>query len=259
MNILFTICGRAGSKGFKNKNLKLFAGCPLVYYSLAEISLYMKKLTGDKVDIVLNTDSHELIRLVEQQNVVDCDYIVRADELSGDYVPKVSVIRDCMIQISEKKNQIYDVVVDLDITSPIRTLADLEKLLDLKRMQKEADVIFSVVESRRNPYFNMVKEEEGTGFYCRALTSDFATRQQAPIFFDMNASMYAYSPAALINKPANIFFNDKCGVLFMKDTGILDVDSEEDYELLQVIAQYLYTKYEPYAEVYEEAMRIEKS
>ena len=25
MNILFTICGRAGSKGFKNKNLKIDA------------------------------------------------------------------------------------------------------------------------------------------------------------------------------------------------------------------------------------------
>ena len=51
MNILFTICGRAGSKGFKNKNLKSFIGCPLVYFSLAEISLYMKKLTNDHVDI----------------------------------------------------------------------------------------------------------------------------------------------------------------------------------------------------------------
>ena len=33
--LLITICGRAGSKGFKNKNLKTFCGRPLVYYSLA--------------------------------------------------------------------------------------------------------------------------------------------------------------------------------------------------------------------------------
>ena len=31
--LLITICGRAGSKGFKNKNLKTFCGHPLVYYS----------------------------------------------------------------------------------------------------------------------------------------------------------------------------------------------------------------------------------
>ena len=43
MNVLFTICGRAGSKGFKNKNLKMFLGVPLVYYSIAAIALYIEK------------------------------------------------------------------------------------------------------------------------------------------------------------------------------------------------------------------------
>ena len=28
-HVLVTICGRAGSKGFKNKNLKIFDGLPL--------------------------------------------------------------------------------------------------------------------------------------------------------------------------------------------------------------------------------------
>ncbi len=38
--LLITICGRAGSKGFKNKNLKTFCGRPLVYYSLAAAGLF---------------------------------------------------------------------------------------------------------------------------------------------------------------------------------------------------------------------------
>ena len=42
MNILFTICGRAGSKGFKNKNLKEMNGVPLVYYTLAAIKAYIE-------------------------------------------------------------------------------------------------------------------------------------------------------------------------------------------------------------------------
>ena len=37
--LLITICGRAGSKGFKNKNLKVFCGKPLVYYSLSAAEL----------------------------------------------------------------------------------------------------------------------------------------------------------------------------------------------------------------------------
>ena len=40
--LLITICGRAGSKGFKNKNLKTFCGHPLVYYSLSAAELFLK-------------------------------------------------------------------------------------------------------------------------------------------------------------------------------------------------------------------------
>ena len=35
MNILFTICARAGSKGVKSKNARDFLGYPLVYYTLS--------------------------------------------------------------------------------------------------------------------------------------------------------------------------------------------------------------------------------
>ncbi|MDD3706486.1 MAG: acylneuraminate cytidylyltransferase family protein, partial [Clostridiaceae bacterium] len=39
-DILFTICGRAGSKGIKNKNLRDFLGYPLPYYTISAIDLY---------------------------------------------------------------------------------------------------------------------------------------------------------------------------------------------------------------------------
>ena len=43
MNLLFTICGRAGSKGIKNKNIKNFLDKPLALYSLSVIDLYLKE------------------------------------------------------------------------------------------------------------------------------------------------------------------------------------------------------------------------
>ena len=43
MNILFTICGRAGSKGIKNKNIRKFVGKPLPYYTISAIDLFLKK------------------------------------------------------------------------------------------------------------------------------------------------------------------------------------------------------------------------
>ena len=37
----------------------------------------------------------------------------------------------------------------------------------------------------------------------------------------------------------------------MQDTGILDIDSEEDYELMQVIAKFLFDNIEGYSEIYK--------
>lgn len=130
-------------------------------------------------------------------------------------------------------------VVDLDITSPIRRVSDIQDAIEKKRMRKDTDVVFSVVPSRRNPYFNMVREEGA--FYVKAIASDFTSRQQTPELFDMNASIYAYSPEALMTKETKTFFNTNADVVLMKDTGILDIDSQEDYELLTVIAEYLYS------------------
>ena len=91
--LLITICGRAGSKGFKNKNLKNFCGKPLVYYSLSAAELFIKKHPELEIDVALNTDSEDLARLVaaEYPEVI---YLPRGAELGGDRVPKVEVYKD---------------------------------------------------------------------------------------------------------------------------------------------------------------------
>ena len=66
MNLLFTICGRAGSKGIKNKNIKNFLDKPLALYSLSVIDLYLKK-SNYQADIVLNTDSKDLMDIFENK------------------------------------------------------------------------------------------------------------------------------------------------------------------------------------------------
>ena len=91
--LLITICGRAGSKGFKNKNLKNFCGKPLVYYSLSAAELFIKNHPELEVDVALNTDSEDLAKLVaaEYPEVI---YLPRGAELGGDRVPKVEVYKD---------------------------------------------------------------------------------------------------------------------------------------------------------------------
>lgn len=252
MNILFTLCGRAGSKGVKGKNARDFLEIPLVWYSMANIALYKERFSGnDHIDIVLNTDSEDLIKLVEKIKDLDVTILRRDASLGGDKVPKVAVILDCLNRSEELFKVKYDMVVDLDITSPLRTVQDIKNAIDKKASRNDVDVVYSVAPSRRNPYFNMVKEENG--YFCKAIPSNFTTRQEAPVFYDMNASIYAYSPDALRNKEHATFFNSNCDAVVMADTGILDIDSEEDYELMQVIAKYLFENNETFKETFIKA------
>ena len=245
MNILFTLCGRAGSKGVRGKNARDFLDVPLVWYSMANIALYMEKYAGeDDIKIVLNTDSEPLKDLVRRVKDVPVTIIHREESLAGDKVPKVAVILDSLKKAEDALAQKFDMVVDLDITSPLRTVQDEKNAIDRKKQRNDVDVVYSVAPSRRNPYFNMVKEENG--FFCKAIPSNFTTRQEAPVFYDMNASIYAYSPDALRNKEHSTFFNSRCDAVVMADTGILDIDSEEDYELMQVIAKYLFENNEAF-------------
>lgn len=244
MNILFTICGRAGSKGIKNKNIKDFLGYPLPFYTVSVIDLYIKTSQDIKYNIVLNTDSDELISLFKEHLTTSVDIIKRDASLAQDNTPKLAVITMCLETMEKRTSQTYNMVVDLDITSPLRTVADLCALINTKK-SSNADVVFSVTESRRNPYFNMVKKTGDS--YKQVIESEFNTRQETPEVFDMNASLYAYSPDFLRSRKR--LFEGKTDIIKMYDTAVLDLDHENDFELMQVIARYLYDNFGEFNEV----------
>lgn len=246
MRLLFTICGRTGSKGIKNKNIRDFVDYPLSFYSLSAIDLFLKRNSAYEADIVVNTDSIELIHLFESNKVRKVDIIHRSHSLGLDDTPKISVIKNCLDTMSQNNQCKYDMVIDLDITSPLRTVNDIENLIN-EKINHNYDIVFSVTESRRNPYFNMVTKINDN--YTRVINSNFNTRQEAPEIYDMNASLYAYSPDFLDKNKD--FFEGKCGIIKMYDTGILDLDHENDFELMEVIAEYLFQNNEEMNEVRE--------
>lgn len=230
MNILFTICGRAGSKGFNNKNLKKLNGIPLVYYTLSVINLYQETHKEDNIVVALNTDSQELISLIKQQRIVKNVQIVeRKEDLAGDSAPKAAVIQSTYQQC--KSLMTFDVVVDLDITSPMRRLCDVENAINEFLSDSEYDLVFSVVPARRSPYFNMV-EKRGK-YYNKICESNYTARQQAPVVYELNASIYAYSPRFLEAKIEKTILEYNCGIIEMPDYLVLDIDSEEDFVLLE--------------------------
>ena len=245
--LLITICGRAGSKGFKNKNLKNFCGKPLVYYSLSAAELFIKNHPELEVDIALNTDSEDLAKLVaaEYPEVI---YLPRGAELGGDRVPKVEVYKDSFARMEARTGKPYDAMIDLDITSPLRQAFDLVRAMQMFEAEPGLDLVMSAAPSRRNPYFNM-GQLNAQGYACRIIENNNTTRQQAPVCYDINASLYIFSRAFVLGEGAKDLWKGKVKIYEMYDTGILDIDCEEDYRLLEVIARYLYDNVEGFAAV----------
>ncbi len=185
-NILITICARGGSKGIPGKNIKLINGKPLIAYTI-ETALKFSKLHN--VHIGLSTDSIE-IKLVSESFGLKTDYI-RPAEMATDSAGKLPVIKDLLLYHEKLNTILYDFVIDLDVTSPLRTVEDLQVALNLLIEKTEAVNLFSVSKAHRNPYFNMV-EEQGNGFYNLVKTGNFKTRQSSPKVYDLNASFYIY-------------------------------------------------------------------
>ena len=120
--ILCTICVRKNSKGIKNKNFRKFLNTTLVDYTIVQA----KKIEFfDK--IVLSTDANK--NHIKKINKVDF-IINRPKKLSNDFVSKIDVIKHAHL-ISEKKfNKKFDIIVDLDVTSPLREIKDIKKSIN---------------------------------------------------------------------------------------------------------------------------------
>lgn len=189
MRGLITICARGGSKGIPGKNIKLINGKPLIAYSI-EVALALAKERN--IDIFLSTESSEIkevVRLLGYSSInISYD---RPDFLANDTAGKLDVIVDVK-NYAEAENSIsYDFVIDLDVTSPLRTVEDINIAIDSLFSKEEAINLFSVSPANRNPYFNMV-EEQSDGFYGLCKTGQFLTRQSAPKVYDINGSFYIF-------------------------------------------------------------------
>ncbi len=189
MNILITICARGGSKGIPGKNIKIINGKPLISYT---IELAKKIQNKYNASISLSTDDTEIKKVAEDFGI-KTDY-ERPFFLATDTAGKIDTIKDVLLYEENLANKKFDFILDLDVTSPLRTIEDIENALNMLIDRYEAKNIFSVNPAARNPYFNMV-EENIMGFYSLVKTNSdgsVMTRQSAPKVFEMNASFYWY-------------------------------------------------------------------
>ncbi len=228
-NILITICARGGSKGIPGKNIKPVAGKPLLWYTADVAQKYSEK---NEADIILSTDS-DGIKEVGKRCGLNTDYS-RPAYLANDTCGKPDAIKDALLYAERKTGKMYDFIIDLDVTSPIRTLKDIEDCVDDMRNNKNALTIFSVNPCARNPYFNMVQKNEN-GFYGVVLGGRYKTRQSAPKVYDMNASIYVYRREALVcDNPRAV---TERSLIHVMDHICFDLDEPSDYDYLAYLLE----------------------
>ena len=221
MSVLCTICARAGSSNITNKNIKKILNYPLIIYTLKTA---INSGIFDK--IVLSTDS-ETIQNICSKYDIDI-FFKRPKKLSGNNVNKVEVIRHALLKSEKFFNKKFDYICDLDVSSPLRTIIDVKKSLEIL-IKKKSSNIFSVISASKNPYFNIVENKNKSFFPVSKLQNLVFTRQKAPKVFSMNASIYIWQRKTLLQ--SNTVFNKNTSIYLMDEKSI-DIDTNNDFEIV---------------------------
>ena len=224
MNILCTVCARGGSTGIKNKNIKKLFNKPLILHTLLQAK---KSRIFDK--IIVSTDSNKIINICKRK----VDYIVkRPKKLSTAKASKIFAIKHALTQAEINFKKKFDIVIDLDATSPLRNIDDIIKAKN-KFVRNKYENLISVCHSKKNPYFNIVEKTKKGLKLVRETEKNYVRRQDAPDVYDINASIYIWKRAALLN--TNKVVKNKTGFYIMPKIRSIDIDDYFDFKLVEFL------------------------
>ena len=228
MSTICTICARGGSKGVKNKNILPILGKPLIAYSLEQA-----RQSGLFEHIVVSSDSDDILAVAGQWGA---DYLVkRPADLASDTSAKIPAIRHAVEQAELHFSTTYEVVCDIDVTSPLRLVDDLIQCHRLF-IERQASNLITAAPARKSPYFNMVELDEGGSVQLsKPLPAQVVRRQDAPACYDMNASIYLWTRVSLFQFPS--VFQDNTVLYVMPEERSIDIDTETDLQLVTFLLQ----------------------
>ena len=226
MNILCTICARKGSKGVPGKNIKKINGIPLMDYTISQAR--KSKLFNQ---IVVSTDCDKIARNTEILKINN--FFKRPDRLSGDRVGKLEVIKHALYKAEHHYKIIFDIIFDLDVTSPLRSVRDIKEAFRTFIADGASNLI-TVSESRHNPFFNQIMKLEGGGVKLVKNTNskNFKRRQDTPKVYDMNASIYIWKRDYLLKSE---IFGKKTSIYVMPQERSIDIDSKLDFKIVKFL------------------------
>ncbi|MFA6159992.1 MAG: acylneuraminate cytidylyltransferase family protein [Parcubacteria group bacterium] len=219
-NILGVITARGGSKEIPGKNIKLLGGKPLIFYTIN--SAKDSKLISH---LIVSTDDEEIAEISRSFGAVVP--FMRPKELAGDTSTHLEVMEHAIGMMEEKLGILFDYVVILQPTSPLRIPEDIDNTIQKLIDHSEADCAFSMVEVD-DPHPSRIKRmEEDRVFPYSMSEKEGLRRQDLEKAYKRNGSTYVIR-RDFVMKDHHLFSDNAVGYVVPPERSI-DINTEFDW------------------------------
>jgi len=228
--VLAVITARSGSKGLPDKNVRSFAGQPLL---VRPIAIAKECAWVDRV--LLSTDSQEYAAIgIEYGAEVP---FLRATELAADTADSVDVLLDVLDRL-EQAGDVYEYLLLLEPTSPLTTASDVTLAMEMLKTTADADSILAVKEVfTEHPAFCVhLSDKQLMKPYAQEDFSKPLRRQDLSKLFCFAGSFYLSTTQSL--RAHRRFYHDRALGYVMPTWKTHEIDDLADF----VCAEALYQK-----------------
>lgn len=225
-SVVGVITARGGSKGLPGKNIRSFAGKPLIAWTI-EAAQHSESL----LKTIVSTDDEEIAKIAR-----DCGAevpFIRPRELAEDNSAHIDVVLHCLDWI-EQQGDSPDYLMLLQPTSPLRNAQDIRKVVQMVE-HRDPEAILAVNETHDHPYLTRTIDENGS---IRPLIEmpeiHYPRRQDLPPAYFINGSIYLNSVASL-RKTRSFYPADALGYV-MPSSRSVQIDTLLDFVAAEAIA-----------------------
>ncbi len=223
--VLALIPARGGSKSIPRKNIRPFAGHPLIAYSIAA------GLAARTVNrVVVSTDDDEIAALARRYGA-ETPFLRPAD-LANDDTPDLPVFQHALTWLEEHEGYRPEIVVQLRPTSPLRRTDHIDQAVLRLVARPEADAVRTVCVPFQNP-FKMWRIDTD-GFMLPVLAVPGAAepynlpRQALPEVFWQTGYVDAAWTDTILTK--NSMTGERILPLVISPEDWVDIDSPDDWQ-----------------------------
>lgn len=225
MCTLGIITARSGSKGIKDKNIRMLAGKPLMAYTIENA---LKSRYIDEVMVSTDSDVYAEIAKTYGAKVP----FMRSDRNSTDTAKSVDVVFE-VLDGYEKIRKYFDNVVILQPTSPLRTYKNIDEAFQLF-YERNADSVVSVCECEHSPLLCGTLPEDWNLFGF-IKNENSIRRQDLGKYYRLNGAIYLSKVKAL--RELNSFYGRKSYAYIMAQRESVDIDTELDFEFAKMLIE----------------------